>query len=105
MKARTVDGWLEVDGERAFRMKSVLETSEVAREVRRGTLVGVLHDLEEDTIEWQPTPAWVNTHHPLKEIQAWLASLTADAAYVTDSRWVKWVAPDQRIAIVLEPDC
>lgn len=70
---KTSDGWLLVDGERAFKLQRYIALKDAAREVRKGALVGVLKWWEDDDFQRSAPPVTVSAHG--QEIGEWLGGL------------------------------
>jgi hypothetical protein len=107
LRAKTEDGWLLVDGERAFKLKRIAQLAEAVREVRKGALLGVLTWWEDDNFDWltPPTPGDPKTR--TDELTRWLRHLEAETnatSRMAPFEWSVWAHGSGQHAVLLAPD-
>lgn len=100
MRVRTGDGWLLIEGERAFKLKRHVTLKDAARETGSGALVGVLKWWEDDAFEWTGPPE--ASTKDVATLSLWLTDVARAAeASLGPVEWSVWVSPAGEHAVLL----
>lgn len=104
MQATLADGWLVLDGDRAFKYRGLRDAQSAAREIQRGSRVGVLAWYNDESFAWLNVPRFAEARTARTDILAWISQIELDSRSQGLCRhWAKFTSNGHEVAVILVP--